>query len=113
LRRSAGMQYGAGHPKGCMVALGVMSATGPDNAAVTGALTASRARTRAGFLASVERGIAQGDLAADTNPQALAAVFDSFLLGVSTLARDGVPHEQVDAAITQVMRLWDVAAVRT
>jgi len=110
LRRSAAMQCEAGHPKGCMVALGVMSASGPGNEAVTSGLAASRLRTRAGFVACVERGIASGELAAATDAQALATVFDSFLTGLSTLARDGVPHARMETAIGQVLRLWDAAA---
>lgn len=109
LRRSAAMQSEAGHPAGCMVALGAMSATAPGEANVTAELTASRLRTRAGMLACVERGVAAGDLAAGTDAQALATVFDSFLLGLTTLARDGVGHAQMTAAIDQILRLWDVA----
>ncbi|WP_296257748.1 MULTISPECIES: TetR/AcrR family transcriptional regulator [unclassified Pseudomonas] len=110
LRRSAKMQCDCDHPKGCMVALGVMSAPTVQNAQVTEKLTASRARTRAGFIACVERGLHDQELRTDTDARALAAVFDSFLLGVSTLARDGVTHRVFDAAITQVMRVWDVYA---
>jgi hypothetical protein len=40
-------------------------------------------------------------------PEALAAAFDSFLLGLSTLARDGVAHATMDAAVSQMMGLWD------
>lgn len=110
LRRSAAMQCEAGHPKGCMVALGVMSASGPSNAAVTAGLSASRQRTRAGLLACVERGIANKELDPATDALALATVFDSFLTGLSTLVRDGATQKKLDAAIGQVLRLWDVAA---
>ncbi|MCF5705638.1 TetR/AcrR family transcriptional regulator [Pseudomonas syringae] len=111
LRQSARMQCDDGHPKGCMVTLGVMSAPSPENAHVAQALTHSRARTRAGIVACVERGVIEGLLADDTNAAAMATVFDSFLQGVSILARDDTPLESIDAAITQVMRTWDVAAV--
>lgn len=110
LRQSAAMQCEEGHPKGCMVSLGVMSASGAGSAGVTAALDASRARTRAGLVACVKRGIARGQLAAGTDAAALATVFDSFLTGLSTLARDGATHEALGAAITQVMALWDAAA---
>lgn len=40
----------------------------------------------------------------------MATVFDSFLQGVSILARDGVPHATIDAAISQLLLTWDVAA---
>lgn len=111
LRRSAAMQCEPAHPKGCMVALGVMSAPTPENSRVTEKLTLSRARTRAGFIACVERGLASGELQADTDARALAAVFDSFLLGLSTLARDGVPHTVFEAAITGIMGVWEVSAI--
>lgn len=109
LRSSARMQCEAGHPKGCMVALGVMSAGAADKAAVTAALTAARARNRAGLLECVQRGIAQGELAITTDAVAMSALFESFLIGLSTLVRDGVPLENLEAAVTQVLRLWDCA----
>lgn len=108
LRRSARMQCEPGHPKGCMVSLGIMSAPTPENTEVTKPLTESRARTYAGFISCIERGIASGDLLPNTDAHAMAAVFDSFLLGLSTLARDGVQHAVFDAAITHIMKVWNV-----
>jgi AcrR family transcriptional regulator len=109
LRRSAKMQCEQGHPKGCMVGLAVMSAPSAENAEVTKRLTASRARTHAGFVSCVERGVAEGALLAGTDARAMAAVFNGFLLGLSTLVRDGIRHSVFDASITQVMKLWDVS----
>lgn len=111
LRRSARMQCERGHPKGCMVGLGVMSAPSPELSAVTAPLTRSRARTRAGIRACIERGIAAGALADDVDPRVLSTVFDSFLLGLSTLARDGVGLQTMEAAITRIMAMWDQCAV--
>ncbi|MHC1479862.1 TetR/AcrR family transcriptional regulator [Frateuria aurantia] len=110
LLQSARMQCGSGHPKGCMVGLGALSAVLPEHADVTEPLTRSRARTRAGFLACVQRGIKLGQLPADTQARPLAMVFDSFLLGISLLARDGVSHTTLKAAIGQLMRQWDSLA---
>ena len=110
LRQSARMQCEDGHPKGCMVALGVMSAPSPENARVAHALTQSRLRTRAGIVACVERAIRAGQLPQHTQAPVLATVFDSFLQGVSILARDNVPHAVIDAAIDQLLMAWDVAA---
>lgn len=109
LRDSARMQCEPGHPKGCMVGLGVMSAPSGEHAAVTASLTRSRTRTRAGIFACVERGIDSGELHADTDARALATVFDAFLLGLSTLARDGVGHAGMEAAIARIMSVWDAA----
>ena len=106
LRGSAHMQVEPSHPAGCMVALGVTSAGAPDNAAVSAGLTAARARNRAGILARVEAGLARQELAPDTDAAALACVFESFLLGLSTLARDGATRESLDRAVDQVLRLW-------
>ena len=110
LRQSARMQCEDGHPKGCMVALGVMSAPSPENARVADGLTQSRLRTRAGIVACVERAISAGQLPETINASAMAAVFDSFLQGVSILARDGVPHAAIDTAISQLLLTWDIAA---
>ena len=108
LRRSARMQVESGHPRGCMVALGVMNAGIPENATVTNSLEASRARNRAGILSCVQRGVAQKALNPATNVKALASVFESFLLGLSTLARDGATVKSLDSAVTQIMELWIV-----
>lgn len=114
LRASARMQAEAGHPTGCMVALSVTSAVTSvgtvDNAPVTAALTAARVRNRAGIVACIERGVALQELDPATDVAALACVFDSFLLGLSTLARDGATQQTMDSAVTQVMRLWQRSA---
>ncbi len=110
LRQSARMQCEDGHPKGCMVALGVMSAPSPENARVADALTHSRLRTRAGILACVERAVRKGKLPDTTNAAVMATVYDSFLQGVSILARDNIPHAVIDGAITQLLSTWDMAA---
>ena len=109
LRDSARMQCERGHPTGCMVGLGVMSAPSADNAAVTAPLARSRERTRSGFIACVQRGVDSGELRADIDVRALATVFDAFLLGLSTLARDGVRHALMDAAVGGVMAAWDAS----
>lgn len=112
LRRSAKMQCERGHPKGCMVGLSVISTPSDENAAVIAPLTRSRARTRAGIVACVKRGIESSELRADIDEHALSTVFDSFLLGLSTLARDGIRYSVLDAAITQVMLVWDASRAK-
>lgn len=112
LRRSAKMQCGNGHPRGCMVALGAMSAPSAEHRAVARPLAASRGRTRAGFARCVERGVSSGELDGRTGVAALALAFDSFLLGLSTLARDGVRHQAMQSAIDGVMACWDMARAR-
>jgi AcrR family transcriptional regulator len=107
LRRSAKMQCEAGHPTGCLVALGFLSACTEESKAISAPLAEARALNRAGIVACVERAIADGELPETVTADALASVYDSFMLGISVLARDGVPFEQIDDAVTQVMALWD------
>lgn len=112
LRRSATMQCESSHPKGCMVGLGVMSAPTKEHQAVSLPLKESRLRTQAGFVRCVERGIEKGQLLPQTDAQALATVFNSFLLGLSTLARDTGSEDNFEQSITQVMLLWEVMSVK-
>jgi AcrR family transcriptional regulator len=84
-----------------------MSACSDESKAISEPLARARDLNRAGIVACIQRAVAAGELPATVIPETLAAVFDSFLLGLSTLARDGVPHATLDAAVTQVMRLWD------
>lgn len=107
LRRSAKMQCEPDHPSGCLVALGLLSACSDESKVISEPLFRARSLNRIGIVACVERAIAVGDLQATVVPDALATVFDSFLLGISVQARDGVSFEKIDAAVTQIMTLWD------
>lgn len=109
LRRSTKMQCESGHPKGCMVALGTMSAPTPEHAHVAKPLTASRSRTLQGFVRCVERAIAAGELSGSTDARSMGTAFNSFLLGVSISARDGVKLSVLNASITTMMKLWEAA----
>jgi AcrR family transcriptional regulator len=109
LRRSARMQTEVDHPTGCLVSLGWMSACSEESKAISQPLAQTRALNRAGIVKCIERGVAEGQLRATVDVEALATMFDSFLLGLSTLARDGASHAALDAAVTQVMTVWDAS----
>ncbi|MBP2199473.1 TetR/AcrR family transcriptional regulator [Pantoea cypripedii] len=111
LFNSARMQYEPGHPRGCMVALGVMSSCSEENRHLLQPLKDSRQRTSAGVKNCVQRGIRAGELRDDEATLALAVSFNSFLLGISTLARDDVPLAETERAIAQMMKLWDAARI--
>ena len=111
LRRSAKMQCEPDHPKGCLVALGLLSACSEESKAISAPLAKARAQNRAGIEACIERAIASGELPPTVAADALATTFDSFLLGISVLARDEVPFEKIDQAITHIMALWDASSV--
>lgn len=106
LRRSTNMQCESGHPKGCMVALGIMSAHTPEYIHVATPLAASRSRTLQGFVRCVERGIAAGELSEKTDARSMGIAFNNFLLGVSISARDGVSASDFNSSITELMKLW-------
>jgi AcrR family transcriptional regulator len=110
LRNSARMQCESGHPKGCLVALGLLSTCSDESKAISAPLAHARSVNRAGIVACIERAITAGELSTVV-PNVLGTAFDSFLLGISVLARDGIAYEQIDAAVTQIMGLWDAARV--
>ncbi len=111
LRRSARMQSERGHPKGCLMVLSA-AVCSPEHTHVQELLAKARARTRKGIAACVERAVQSGELPAGTDVRSLAMVFGSFLVGLSTLARDGVTSAALDSAVTGVMQVWDAAAQR-
>lgn len=111
LQRSARMQTESGHPKGCMVALGMAAARSTGSEAVTELLRNIRSRTRAGFRSCVERGIKSGELRKGTDATSLSLALDCFFQGLSVLARDNVRPAVIDKAVRDAMGIWDAAAV--
>ena len=109
LQRAAKMYCEGGHPKGCMVASGAMGAGASGSEDITQLLQGMRGRARAGFHACVERGIDTGELRESTDAKSLAIAFDSFFMGISVLARDGVPYALMKKAVVQAMGMWDCA----
>lgn len=109
LRRSARMQTQRAHPTGCLIVLGASNCS-PENQSIQTLLAAERARNRDGIKATVERGIATGELSASTDAEALTTAFDTFLVGMACEARDGAKAKKLDTAITMLLRLWDLNA---
>lgn len=107
LRGSAAMQTGAAHPAGCMVTLSAVVGSGA-GASVQALTAAERAANRAAIRACVDEAIEAGDLRAATDASGLATLLEGVLVGLSIQARDGVDGRTIDAAVSQVMRAWDV-----
>ncbi|TCP30139.1 TetR/AcrR family transcriptional regulator [Sphingomonas sp. BK235] len=103
LRRTAAMQCDPSHPSGCLVGLSAMTAaTGGLNA-----LTADeRARNRALIGQCVREALAIGELKPGVEPDGVAALLDGLLLGISIMARDGVPRDTINAAISSGFSDW-------
>lgn len=109
LRRSAKMQTERSHPKGCLLVLSA-NACSPEHEHIQELLAKQRARTRDGLLKRVQEAVNASELPVDTEVRAYAASLYGFLLGLSVMARDGVPGTVLDAAVTETMRGWDKRA---
>ena len=106
LRLSAGMQTEAGLPKGCMIVLSAANAS-PENTHLQALVAAERGRTRDGIRHCIERAIASGELRPGTDVEGLATLAEALLVGMSVQARDGVSHTAIEAAISNLLQLWD------
>ena len=106
LRGSARMQTCQAHPLGCLVVLSA-STCSPESRHLQALLAEERRRNRAAMLACVERAVDAGDLPHVTDAGALAATFDTFLVGLTPQARDQVPLALLEAAISGLMSVWD------
>lgn len=105
LRQSANMQTDPSHPPGCLIVYGA-SNCGPDSSVVEAALKLDRDINRKAFFDQICRAIRIGDLPEDTDAEGLAAMFNTFLVGISTAARDGATSTELAKAIDSAMRVW-------
>ena len=99
------------HPLGCMM---VMATTNCSVAAehVQNALAKRRALGVANIQARIQRGIADGELAADTDAGALANFYATVYQGMSMQAKDGAPRASLLASVEMAMRSWPPAPPR-
>ena len=110
LRLSARMQTDNTHPPGCLLVLST-STCPPHSAALRQQLQAERSRTRAGLLACVQRAIDAGQLPGTLDAAVLATTFDTFLQGMTVVAREGVALATLEGAISQLLSVWDGLAL--
>ncbi|WP_289139315.1 TetR/AcrR family transcriptional regulator [uncultured Brevibacillus sp.] len=106
LRSSAKMQTEETHPSGCLLVLSA-STCSFENVHIREMLTKERALTRSRLFDCIQRAVSNGELPASTDITMLTAVFETFLLGISTQSRDGISFATIDGAVTQVMGIWD------
>jgi len=106
LRQSTAMQTNRDHPPGCLVVLATTT-TSIENRHLQTLLTQERDRNRAALAALVERAVASGELSEHIDAGAVSEMFNTFLVGLATQARDGVPFARLDAAVTEIMTVWD------
>lgn len=109
LRQSAKMQTDSGHPLGCFIALSGTTCS-LENAHIRDMLSKQRKLTRDWLTACIQNAVEKGQIKETTDVIMLTTVFQSFLLGISTQARDGVKFDTINDAITQIMKVWDSLA---
>lgn len=103
LVQSLNMQYDKGHPLGCMISLNTVMARLEENQHVTEILKKSRIKIHQGFILCIQRGVDSGELISPIDSSGLATIFDSFLIGVSSLAREGVDKKEIESGISQLL----------
>lgn len=106
LTASARMQTDGTHPLGCLLVLSAATCS-PEHEHIQRLLAAERDTTRSWIQACIQRGKNMGDISADADVNTLTTLFDTFLRGISTQARDGVPLASIEQAISQLMSVWD------
>ncbi|MEC0206019.1 TetR/AcrR family transcriptional regulator [Paenibacillus lautus] len=112
LRRSARMQTESSHPLGCLLILSAVNCS-PEQQHIRELLANERARVNGWLKGCIERAVTNGELPDSTDISMLVTLFETFLQGISTQARDGVSYEAMDAAITQLMSVWDALSTKS
>lgn len=96
---------GAEFPLGCMVSLAATQVS-PDLRTVRAFATQMRQASQGALAERIRRGIAEGDMPADTDADALAAFFGAVFRGMAVQARDGASREALRAVGEAAMRAW-------
>ena len=105
LRQSAIMQTDRSHPLGCLV-VNAASNCGIAANKVVELLKGIRKKNNEAIKNQVLRAVAIGDLPNHTDINGLAQTFGTFLVGISTAARDGSNRVELERSIDHVMGLW-------
>lgn len=93
-------------PTGCMIVLSATAPT-PDNEELRSHLAALRRETHRLIRARLERGVADGDIDARVDLEALAAYLNTVHEGLSIQARDGTSRDELHAVVTCALAGWE------
>jgi TetR/AcrR family transcriptional regulator, copper-responsive repressor len=105
LKQALDMQYDNDHPLGCMIALNTVMVRLEENQHVAEILNEYRIKIHQGFIHCIQRGINSGELISSIDSIELATIFDSFLIGVSSLARENVDKQEIESGINKLLTL--------
>jgi len=92
-------------PVGCMVSITAMQ-TAPDLTSIREFATQARQASQKALADRLRRGIAEGDVPADTDAEALAAYFGTVFRGMAVQARDGASRGELSTIGAYAMRVW-------
>ena len=93
------------HPLGCMISLaGTHCSPGMKN--IRDMMAEHRAFSESAMAARIRRGIADGDVPADTDCDLLAAYYSAVARGLAVQARDGASREKLAEIGRLAMRAW-------
>lgn len=95
-----------GLPPGCLIVFGAANCT-PGNSGVQEFLQEIRLHVPRVIRDRLERGVAEGDLPAGLDLDAIASFYASVLLGLAVQARDGASQNALLAAVNGAMAAWD------
>ena len=110
LRGSVRLQTETTLPGGCMLVLSAVNAS-PDNAHLQAFVADERRRSRDAIRRCVDRAVRMGQLRPDVDAEGLATLGEALLVGMSIQARDGVSQEALEAAVSNLLDLWDLRRV--
>ncbi|QRK07369.1 TetR/AcrR family transcriptional regulator [Archangium violaceum] len=106
LRESAREFSSRKHPRGCLISTAVLTCAA-ENQPIAELVAGLRSGTLALFRDRIARGIAQGELPAGTDAEALARYFGAIIQGMSVQAQDGASEAELLALAEVAMRAWD------
>lgn len=104
LERSAQILTRDDLPRGCMVTLSAVGSEGNDR--LGSRVRQLRARSTEMLKAQLQQALAQGELPATTDIDALAKLYASIQQGMSIQARDGASRETLLGIARMAMALW-------
>jgi AcrR family transcriptional regulator len=93
------------HPAGCMISL-ACTHTPPALTSIREMMVEHRAFSEGAMAERIRKGIADGDVPADTNVDMLAAYFSAVARGLAGQARDGGSREKLTEIGRLAMRAW-------
>lgn len=94
-----------GHPPGCLIISGATN-HGPDTAAVEADLREIRRLSRQAVLERIRKGVEDGELAPDTDAEALADFIATVARGMSRSAQDGATADELLKVADLAMKAW-------